>query len=222
VPSSVYLPFTASHLILPAFISSLDGLGSVCVGRKLASGECGVSFLAGPPSNVAAPDRGHRPVEPSDLSQPAGKALAGQASFSAFRASRHPHPKLLLAQPSALSLRLHTGPELRPYAIMALRLPRALTVAALTVSCVTSALSNYSSIDMMRAQLALMEDRPKDCPPWYDAELFSHQSSRGMLMVPYRQASTATSQSTRAASSRHVASTTGNATALRASAATTV
>ncbi|KAK3309914.1 uncharacterized protein B0T15DRAFT_17866 [Chaetomium strumarium] len=54
---------------------------------------------------------------------------------------------------------------------MALRLPRALTVAALSLSCVASALTNYSSIDMMRAQLALMEDRPKDCPPCFNCNL---------------------------------------------------
>ncbi|KAK4241540.1 hypothetical protein C8A03DRAFT_41028 [Achaetomium macrosporum] len=54
---------------------------------------------------------------------------------------------------------------------MALRLPRALTLAALSLSCATSALSNSSSIDMMRAQLALMEDRPKDCPPCFNCNL---------------------------------------------------
>lgn len=62
----------------------------------------------------------------------------------------------------------------RPYdsltAVMALRLYRALALAALSLSCVTSAYQNYSSIDMMRSQLALMDDRPKDCPPWYDTD----------------------------------------------------
>lgn len=51
---------------------------------------------------------------------------------------------------------------------MALRLPRALAVAALSLTCLTSAYNHTSSIDMTRAQLAIMEDRPKDCPPWYD------------------------------------------------------
>ena len=55
-------------------------------------------------------------------------------------------------------------------AVMALKLPRALALAALALSCVTSASNNYSSVDMMRAQLTLMEDRPKDCPPWYGAQ----------------------------------------------------
>jgi hypothetical protein len=51
---------------------------------------------------------------------------------------------------------------------MARRLPRALALAALALSPLADAYSNYSSmdIDMMRAQLALMADRPKDCPPW--------------------------------------------------------
>jgi len=30
---------------------------------------------------------------------------------------------------------------------------------------------NYSSLDMMRAQLALLDDRPDNCPPWYDSRL---------------------------------------------------
>jgi len=52
---------------------------------------------------------------------------------------------------------------------MAPRLPRALAVAALSLSCVTTAYTNYSSIDVevIRAQLDLMGNRPKDCPPWY-------------------------------------------------------
>jgi hypothetical protein len=27
--------------------------------------------------------------------------------------------------------------------------------------------STFSNVDMLRAQLALMDNRPKDCPPWY-------------------------------------------------------
>ncbi len=55
---------------------------------------------------------------------------------------------------------------------MALRLPRALAIAALSLSlsCVASASRNYSSVDMIRAQLDLLDDRPKDCPPWYGAQ----------------------------------------------------
>lgn len=29
--------------------------------------------------------------------------------------------------------------------------------------------SNHSSVDLLRAQLSLMDDRPDDCPPWYHA-----------------------------------------------------
>ncbi|KAL2256567.1 hypothetical protein VTK26DRAFT_1472 [Humicola hyalothermophila] len=54
---------------------------------------------------------------------------------------------------------------------MAPKLPRALALAAMSLSTLASAYSNYSSIDMMRAQLALMEDRPKDCPPCFNCNL---------------------------------------------------
>ncbi|KAL2021651.1 hypothetical protein VTK56DRAFT_7004 [Thermocarpiscus australiensis] len=54
---------------------------------------------------------------------------------------------------------------------MAGRLRGALAVTALSLSCVTSAYKNYSSIDTIRAQLALMEDRPKDCPPCFNCNL---------------------------------------------------
>ncbi|GAB1310569.1 FAD-dependent urate hydroxylase [Madurella fahalii] len=54
---------------------------------------------------------------------------------------------------------------------MAFKLPRALAVAALSLTCITSAYNHTSSIDMMRAQLALMEDRPKDCPPCFNCNL---------------------------------------------------
>jgi hypothetical protein len=90
----------------------------------------------------------------------------------------------------------------------------------LSLSSIAAAYTNYSSVDMIRAQLALMEDRPKDCPPWYAITLVPHVSL-GMLMV-LLAASTATSPSTRAANLRHVANTAANATALRALAATIV
>lgn len=41
----------------------------------------------------------------------------------------------------------------------------ALLVGALSLASPVAAL-NYSTMDMMRAQLSLMDDRPKDCPPW--------------------------------------------------------
>ena len=44
-------------------------------------------------------------------------------------------------------------------------------LAALSLSWTAYGFQNYSSVDMMRAQLALMGDRPDDCPPWYDAPL---------------------------------------------------
>ncbi|KAK4167257.1 hypothetical protein QBC43DRAFT_256433 [Cladorrhinum sp. PSN259] len=53
---------------------------------------------------------------------------------------------------------------------MAFRLMNALAIA-LSLSSVATAHSNYSSVDMMRAQLALMEDRPKDCPPCFNCNL---------------------------------------------------
>lgn len=43
----------------------------------------------------------------------------------------------------------------------------ALLLAAAAAWGQLSAAYNYSTADMMRAQLALMDDRPKDCPPWY-------------------------------------------------------
>jgi ATP-binding cassette subfamily G (WHITE) protein 2 len=42
-------------------------------------------------------------------------------------------------------------------------------LAGLSLAWTTYGYSNYSSIDMMRTQLSLMDDRPDDCPPWYDA-----------------------------------------------------
>ncbi|KAK3335972.1 hypothetical protein B0T19DRAFT_24699 [Cercophora scortea] len=54
---------------------------------------------------------------------------------------------------------------------MAFGIPRALVVAALALSCVASASNSYSSMDMMRAQFALMDDRPKDCPPCFNCNL---------------------------------------------------
>ncbi|KAK4447596.1 hypothetical protein QBC34DRAFT_409083 [Podospora aff. communis PSN243] len=53
---------------------------------------------------------------------------------------------------------------------MALRIRCAFALAALSLSCV-SAYRNTSSIDMMRTQLALLDDRPKDCPPCFNCNL---------------------------------------------------
>jgi hypothetical protein len=46
-------------------------------------------------------------------------------------------------------------------------------LAGLSLAWTAYGSSNYSSIDMMRAQLALMDDRPADCPPWYDVTFSS-------------------------------------------------
>ena len=43
------------------------------------------------------------------------------------------------------------------------------TVVLATISLAWAAHArNYSSIDIMRTQLALMDDRPDECPPWYE------------------------------------------------------
>ena len=41
-------------------------------------------------------------------------------------------------------------------------------LSALAISWPVRAYQNYSSMDMLRAQLALEDDRPDDCPPWSD------------------------------------------------------
>ena len=54
--------------------------------------------------------------------------------------------------------------------LMASRILRAAVLGALSLASLGDAYNNYSSydsVDMMRAQLALMEGRPKECPPWY-------------------------------------------------------
>jgi len=50
---------------------------------------------------------------------------------------------------------------------MVLRISRALAVGTLLLGWLAAAQSNYTSADMLRAQLRLMGDRPEDCPPWY-------------------------------------------------------
>ncbi|KAK3362548.1 hypothetical protein B0T25DRAFT_8499 [Lasiosphaeria hispida] len=54
---------------------------------------------------------------------------------------------------------------------MVFRIPRALALAALSLGWLASASGNYSSIDMLRAQVSLMDDRPKDCPPCFNCNL---------------------------------------------------
>lgn len=55
---------------------------------------------------------------------------------------------------------------------MVSRIVRASVLGALALSGVAAAFDNYSTtsypgIEALRAQLALMDDRPKDCPPWF-------------------------------------------------------
>ncbi|KAE8449539.1 hypothetical protein EG329_008148 [Mollisiaceae sp. DMI_Dod_QoI] len=51
------------------------------------------------------------------------------------------------------------------------RFLRTAAVTALSLSWSVSAFTNYSSIEMIRAQLALMDDRPADCPPCFNCLL---------------------------------------------------
>lgn len=67
----------------------------------------------------------------------------------------------------SFNLSTNTATSSVPCLIMAPRTAFALIAGLLSLSCVASASKNYSSIEMMRAELALMDDRPKDCPPWY-------------------------------------------------------
>lgn len=43
---------------------------------------------------------------------------------------------------------------------------RLVALGVVSLSCVVAAQKNYTQVDMMRAQLALLDDRPGDCPPW--------------------------------------------------------
>lgn len=49
-------------------------------------------------------------------------------------------------------------PSLRSLAIAAMALLPALAAAQANTS--------YTDIDMLRAQMELLDNRPKDCPPW--------------------------------------------------------
>jgi len=73
--------------------------------------------------------------------------------------------ELLYTFASALPISLRLR-EVNSSATMGLRIPGAFALAALSLSWVAAASRDYSSIDMMRAQIALLDDRPKDCPPW--------------------------------------------------------
>ncbi|KAI1179051.1 hypothetical protein F4777DRAFT_535406 [Nemania sp. FL0916] len=48
---------------------------------------------------------------------------------------------------------------------------RLIALGAVSLSCVVAAQRNYTQVDMMRAQLALLDDRPTDCPPCFNCLL---------------------------------------------------
>ncbi|KAI0905656.1 hypothetical protein F4824DRAFT_399407 [Ustulina deusta] len=52
---------------------------------------------------------------------------------------------------------------------------RLVALAAISLSCVVAAQTNYTQVDMMRAQLALMDDRPGDCPPCFNCLLPAYE-----------------------------------------------
>jgi hypothetical protein len=54
----------------------------------------------------------------------------------------------------------------------------AAVLATLSLAWTTYGFNNYTSLDMMRTQLALMDDRPDDCPPWYDDPIPTKETQR--------------------------------------------
>lgn len=52
-------------------------------------------------------------------------------------------------------------------AVLSLRALLAGALVAAPSMVAAYANSTFSHVDMLRAQLALMDNRPKDCPPWY-------------------------------------------------------
>ncbi|KAI1349292.1 hypothetical protein F5Y01DRAFT_289623 [Xylaria sp. FL0043] len=52
---------------------------------------------------------------------------------------------------------------------------RLVAVAAISLSCMTAAQMSYTQADMLRAQLALMGDRPADCPPCFNCFLPAYE-----------------------------------------------
>ncbi|KAI0410028.1 hypothetical protein F4802DRAFT_11111 [Xylaria palmicola] len=52
---------------------------------------------------------------------------------------------------------------------------RLAAIGAVSLSCVVAAQTNYTQVDMMRAQLALLDDRPGDCPPCFNCLLPAYE-----------------------------------------------
>ncbi|KAI1502531.1 hypothetical protein F5X99DRAFT_157626 [Biscogniauxia marginata] len=55
---------------------------------------------------------------------------------------------------------------------------RRLALGALSLSCIAAAQKNYTQVDMLRAQLALLDDRPSDCPPCFNCLLPAYECSQ--------------------------------------------
>ncbi|KAJ2984075.1 hypothetical protein NUW58_g6140 [Xylaria curta] len=52
---------------------------------------------------------------------------------------------------------------------------RHIAIGAISLFCVVAAQKNYTQFDMMRAQLALLDDRPGDCPPCFNCLLPAYE-----------------------------------------------
>ncbi|KAI1165791.1 hypothetical protein F5B18DRAFT_148296 [Nemania serpens] len=52
---------------------------------------------------------------------------------------------------------------------------RLIAVGVASLSCLVAAQRNYTQVDMMRAQLALLDDRPADCPPCFNCLLPAYE-----------------------------------------------
>ncbi|KAI4860156.1 hypothetical protein F4820DRAFT_120956 [Hypoxylon rubiginosum] len=52
---------------------------------------------------------------------------------------------------------------------------RRVALGALSLSCLVLGQKNYTQVDMMRAQLALLDDRPNDCPPCFNCLLPAYE-----------------------------------------------
>ncbi|KAI1400221.1 hypothetical protein F4819DRAFT_487759 [Hypoxylon fuscum] len=52
---------------------------------------------------------------------------------------------------------------------------RRVALGALSLSCLVAAQKNYTHVDAMRAQLALLDDRPTDCPPCFNCLLPAYE-----------------------------------------------
>lgn len=83
---------------------------------------------------------------------------------------------------------------------MALPSPRSLLLGALvafpSLPAMASAWANYTQADMMQAQLALLDGRAADCPPWYVSRLRAHLNGSWDEPAPTSDTRTAASMLT--------------------------